>query len=78
VQAVVVSTLLLTFVFGANQGPVMPRRDEHALGATPIARRAAAPLQFQEDTLRGYVLMRMQKEGPSRRGGYVRGTHSPP
>lgn len=78
VQAVVASTLLLTFVFGAHQGPLMPRRDPPAPGATPVVRRVAAHAEFQEDMLRGVVLMRMEKERLSRRGGYVRGTHSLP
>jgi hypothetical protein len=77
-QAVVVSTLLLTFVFGADHGPPAPRHNRDVVGPTPVSRRAVSPIEFQEDMLRGHVLMRMEKQSLSRRGGYARGTRSPP
>ena len=76
-QAVVVSTLLLTFAFGANHGPVMPRHTEHVAATTPLVRRAAAPLRSEEDILRGYILVRMEKESLAQRGGDARGTRVP-
>jgi hypothetical protein len=76
-QAVVVSTLLLTFVFGANRGPVWPRRTEAVPGATPVVRTAAASVESQEDMLRGYILMRMEKEHAARSDSHAPGSRIP-
>ncbi len=76
VQAVVVSTLLLTFVFGTNHDLVVPSGGYVAAEKAPV-RQASSSGRFEEDVLQGYKLVRMQKEMLARRGGYVQGTRLP-
>ena len=76
VQAVVVSTLLLTFVFGTNHGMVMPH-GAHPTVQTPAVKRAHSAVVLEEDVLQGYKLVRMEREMLARRGGHIQGTRAP-
>jgi hypothetical protein len=60
-QAVVISTLLLTFAAGLDRD-VPLRRPEPERHTVSTSRRSATALDFQDDNLRGYVLQRMQRE----------------
>ncbi len=61
VQAVVISTLLLTFAASLNQGVALPR-SEAERPAVPAAPRRSTVLDFQDDNLRGCLLKRMERE----------------
>lgn len=75
VQAVVVSTLLLTFVFGANHDMVMPH-GAHLAVETPAVKQAYSAVLFEDDVLQGYKLVRLEKEMLARRGGHIQGTRA--
>jgi hypothetical protein len=73
VQAMVVSTLLLTFAFGANHDVVMPS-GAHLVAESPAVQPSSSFGMFEEDMLQGYKLVRMERAMLARRGGYIQGT----
>ena len=74
VQAVVISSLLLALGLNLDQGPVLPG-EEYAHSSTPIVRKSKVRGDMPADALRGYVLLRMEREQAegADRAGYRRG-----
>lgn len=70
VQAVVISALLLAFGLGVDRSVVMPPK-EYRIDSTPTTRKMRAAEDL-EDMLRGYMLVRMEQELPTRKGGNIR------
>ena len=74
IQAVVISSLLLAFGLNLDQGLGLPD-SEYVLSSTPIVRKSKVREDVPADALRGYVLLRMEREKAENayRTGYLRG-----
>ena len=61
VQAAVIGVLLLAFGLGDDQGVVLSG-SEYALSSTPIRRGRTQQEDFPNDSLRRYILLKMERE----------------
>lgn len=61
VQAAVIGVLLLAFGFGGDQGVVLPG-SEYAISSTPIRQKRIQQEEFPADSLRRYILLKMERE----------------